>query len=88
MNSHILLKSDERTNPEYGCTPKERPIRQHLENGVVNIDKPPGPTSHQVSDWVKKMLELKKAGHLPMQFLVEVLATFEPLCLQDMRTPD
>ncbi|MCK4589366.1 MAG: RNA-guided pseudouridylation complex pseudouridine synthase subunit Cbf5 [Nanoarchaeota archaeon] len=31
--------------------------------GIVNIDKPPGPTSHQVSDFVQKILKIKKSGH-------------------------
>ena len=28
-----------------------------------NIDKPKGPTSHQTSDYVKKILHIDKAGH-------------------------
>ncbi|MCD6463924.1 RNA-guided pseudouridylation complex pseudouridine synthase subunit Cbf5 [Candidatus Woesearchaeota archaeon] len=31
--------------------------------GVVCVDKPSGPSSHQVSDYVKKILNVKKAGH-------------------------
>jgi H/ACA ribonucleoprotein complex subunit 4 len=38
-------------------------IKDLLEQSVVVIDKPAGPTSHQVSDQVKKILNLKKAGH-------------------------
>ncbi len=34
-----------------------------LHNGIILIDKPAGPTSHQVSDQIKKILKLKKAGH-------------------------
>lgn len=30
----------------------------------MNIDKPKGPTSHQVSAWVKEILNLGKAGHV------------------------
>ncbi|MEM0334421.1 MAG: RNA-guided pseudouridylation complex pseudouridine synthase subunit Cbf5, partial [Thermoplasmata archaeon] len=29
----------------------------------VVIDKPYGPTSHQVSAWVKEILNVKKTGH-------------------------
>ena len=39
------------------------PIEQLLECCFVNIDKPPGPTSHQVSEMVKKVLAVPKAGH-------------------------
>lgn len=47
----------------YGCRPEERPINQYLELGVINVNKPSGPTSHQVSDTVKKIFNFKRAGH-------------------------
>ena len=34
-----------------------------LNNSVVIIDKPCGPTSHEVSSWVKKLAGLKRTGH-------------------------
>jgi H/ACA ribonucleoprotein complex subunit 4 len=34
-----------------------------LNNGFINLDKPAGPTSHQVVAWVKEILEIDKAGH-------------------------
>jgi H/ACA ribonucleoprotein complex subunit 4 len=34
-----------------------------LNEGIVNINKPPGPTSTQVSDWVKTLLKANAAGH-------------------------
>lgn len=39
------------------------PIEQLLDCCFINIDKPPGPTSHQVSDMVKQLVGAKKAGH-------------------------
>ena len=38
-------------------------IPELLNNGIILIDKPAGPTSHQVSDQVKKILNINKAGH-------------------------
>jgi H/ACA ribonucleoprotein complex subunit 4 len=38
-------------------------IEELLNFGVVFIDKPKGPTSHQVSAWVKNILQISKAGH-------------------------
>jgi H/ACA ribonucleoprotein complex subunit 4 len=38
-------------------------IEDLINYGIVNIDKPQGPTSHQVADFVKKILKIKKAGH-------------------------
>jgi len=47
----------------YGFNPYEQDIDELLRNGLVVIDKPPGPTSHQVVDYVKKILNIEKAGH-------------------------
>lgn len=38
-------------------------MRELFDYGVVCIDKPSGPSSHQISDYVKKILNVKKAGH-------------------------
>ncbi len=51
------------TNYEYGCNPYNRPIGELMRNGIVVIDKPSGPTSHEVSSWVRDILNLKLAGH-------------------------
>jgi H/ACA ribonucleoprotein complex subunit 4 len=36
---------------------------KHLEFGIINLDKPPGPTSHELVAWVKRVLGIRKAGH-------------------------
>lgn len=59
----ILSKSGDDTNLDCGCHPTDRSIEDLLRNGVVIIDKPPGPTSHQVSSWVKAIFGFSKAGH-------------------------
>lgn len=59
----MLIKAEDTTDYSYGCPPSERPIELHLDLGVVNLDKPPGPTSHEVTSWVKKLLGIDKAGH-------------------------
>ncbi len=46
-----------------GKRPEERTVQELLELGLVVIDKPSGPTSHQVSAWVKEILGIEKAGH-------------------------
>lgn len=46
----------------HGRRPEERPIEAHVRLGVVNLDKPPGPTSHQVAAWVRGVLDVGKAG--------------------------
>ena len=42
---------------------EELTAEQLINYGIVNINKPRGPTSHQVSDYVKKILNINKAGH-------------------------
>jgi len=34
-----------------------------LLDGIIIIDKPPGQTSHEVTSFVKKILEVKRSGH-------------------------
>ncbi len=41
----------------------ERSVEELLNFGVVIIDKPKGPTSHQVSAWVRDILHINKTGH-------------------------
>lgn len=60
---NLLLKSKCQTNPEYGCNPYERPIEEHIAKGIINLDKPSGPTSHEVDSWVKRILGCNKTGH-------------------------
>jgi H/ACA ribonucleoprotein complex subunit 4 len=48
---------------QYGNLPEARSTEDLLSYGIVNIDKPKGPTSHQCSGYVKKILKIKKAGH-------------------------
>ncbi|MGC8562104.1 MAG: RNA-guided pseudouridylation complex pseudouridine synthase subunit Cbf5 [Thermoplasmata archaeon] len=48
----------------FGKEPSERTIEERISYGFVVIDKPRGPTSHQVSAWVKEILGISKAGHV------------------------
>lgn len=59
----ILTRIQADTDIRFGCSPEQRSMEQYINNGIVNLDKPKGPTSHQVTSWVKKILHLEKAGH-------------------------
>ena len=63
LNRTILIKRTAETSEKFGMNPNERPVEKLLDYGIVNMDKPQGPTSHQVSAYVKQMLNLTKAGH-------------------------
>ena len=58
----VLVKSEDATSQEHGCAPDKRPVEELLRKGVVNLDKPRGPTSHQVAAWVKAVFGVK-TGH-------------------------
>jgi len=58
-----IVKDEEETSANYGYFPQERPIKEYINLGVINLDKPPGPTSHEVVAWIKKLLSLERAGH-------------------------
>ena len=59
----ILVKAEDSTDPQYGTNPDHLPIEVLLQTGIINLDKPPGPTSHEVTAWVKQILKIEKAGH-------------------------
>jgi H/ACA ribonucleoprotein complex subunit 4 len=47
----------------HGIPPGERNIKEHLKKGIIVIDKPRGPTSHQISAWARNIVGAEKAGH-------------------------
>jgi H/ACA ribonucleoprotein complex subunit 4 len=59
----VLVRHKSKTNPGYGGNPEERTVEELIIYGIININKPSGPTSHQVSDSVQKILGIKKSGH-------------------------
>ena len=58
-----LIKVQAKTNPNYGKSPDERSIKELLNCSMINLDKPNGPTSHQIDAWLREMLEADKVGH-------------------------
>ena len=60
---NLVTIDEDITNPEYGVYYDKRSIEQLLEYGLILVDKPPGPTSHEVVAWAKRILELPKIGH-------------------------
>src|SRR3989344_4089913 len=49
--------------PDIEKIKKKKTIIELLEFGIINIDKPSGPTSFDVSDFVRKKLDLRKTSH-------------------------
>jgi H/ACA ribonucleoprotein complex subunit 4 len=59
----LLVKTEDHTDPKYGHKPSERPAKEYIQYGVLNLDKPAGPTSHEVAAWTKKIMHLTSIGH-------------------------
>ena len=60
---NLVKINEDITNPEYGVYYDKRSIESLLEYGLILIDKPPGPTSHEVVAWTKRILTLPNIGH-------------------------
>ena len=59
-----LLEIDQDiTNDAYGIPYDKRSIKDLLNYGLILLDKPPGPTSHETVAWAKRILKLPKIGH-------------------------
>jgi H/ACA ribonucleoprotein complex subunit 4 len=63
ISRKLVVKAEEETDPRYGHNPAERPIHDYIRFGVINLDKPAGPSSHEVTAWVKRLLDIRHAGH-------------------------
>jgi H/ACA ribonucleoprotein complex subunit 4 len=46
-----------------GNSPLSRPLEDYLKYGIINLDKPSNPSSHEVVAWIKKIMRLEKTGH-------------------------
>ncbi len=60
---NVVVRRDAPSSSKYGKRPEERSVKELLDFGIVPLDKPPGPSSHQVSAYVQKILGITKAGH-------------------------
>ncbi|MBO3770101.1 MAG: tRNA pseudouridine synthase A [Thermoproteota archaeon] len=63
LKFRTIVKEEYETDPNYGEYPEKRSVERLLKLGIINLDKPPGPSSHDVSSTVKKILGVEKAGH-------------------------
>ncbi|MFO7958777.1 MAG: RNA-guided pseudouridylation complex pseudouridine synthase subunit Cbf5 [Candidatus Brocadiia bacterium] len=61
MTRHVIQRTE--SNPEWGCPPGERDLREHIRRGAVLLDKPSGPTSRGCAERVCRLLGAEKGGH-------------------------
>lgn len=46
-----------------GMSPLKRKLAEYIQYGVINLDKPANPSSHEVVAWIKRILRCEKTGH-------------------------
>lgn len=70
----LLLKNFDKLNQRTGhytpipngCSPLKRPLEEYIKSGIINLDKPANPSSHEVVAWIKRILRVDKTGHSGM----------------------
>jgi H/ACA ribonucleoprotein complex subunit 4 len=63
IRRELRIKSEGTTDSKYGHKPSDRPEAEYIRYGVINLDKPAGPTSHEVAAWTKKIIRVTRIGH-------------------------
>jgi len=63
LTKKVIVKSMVDTDPKLGKKPELRTTEELLKKGLIILNKPSGPTSHQAADYLKKAVHVDKAGH-------------------------
>ncbi|MFQ5800772.1 MAG: RNA-guided pseudouridylation complex pseudouridine synthase subunit Cbf5 [Candidatus Hydrothermarchaeales archaeon] len=63
VSGKLIVKNKATSSGNFGKYPEARTVEEHIKYGVINLDKPRGPTSHEVVSWIKDILGVRKAGH-------------------------
>jgi len=63
IKRELHVKAEDRTDPKYGHAPQERPAAEYIRYGIINLNKPAGPTSHEIAAWTKRILHVETIGH-------------------------
>ena len=59
----LHVRSSHYTPIPCGSSPLKRPIQEYIRYGVINLDKPANPSSHEIVAWMKRILRVEKTGH-------------------------
>lgn len=59
----LLVRTSHFTPIPYGCSPLQRDLATYVSSGVINLDKPSNPSSHEVVAWIRRILRVEKTGH-------------------------
>ena len=44
IKREVFVRKDAETSPKYGKNPEERTVAELLDYGIIDVDKPKGPT--------------------------------------------
>lgn len=61
--ARMLVRDKSPLDVGAGKRPQDRTVEELLDAGIINMDKPQGPTSHQATAWVRDILHIEKIGH-------------------------
>ena len=61
--NRVVFDKDAVTNVKFGSIPTERSLDDLLGSGLLLVKKPRGPTSHQLTAWIRNILGITKIGH-------------------------
>ncbi|KAH8739879.1 hypothetical protein FG386_001696 [Cryptosporidium ryanae] len=61
--SKLNVRTGHYTPLPFGNSPLNRNLSDYLSYGIINLDKPANPSSHEVVAWIKKILRCEKTGH-------------------------
>ena len=61
--NRVIFDDNATTNPKFGSIPLDRSLDELLGSGILLVKKPRGPTSHQLTAWIRNVLGIKKIGH-------------------------
>jgi H/ACA ribonucleoprotein complex subunit 4 len=59
----LLVRTGHFTPIPAGASPLKRDLKSYISSGVINLDKPSNPSSHEVVAWMKRILRSEKTGH-------------------------
>ncbi|MFL2977403.1 MAG: RNA-guided pseudouridylation complex pseudouridine synthase subunit Cbf5 [Candidatus Thalassarchaeaceae archaeon] len=63
MTKIMIIDSSAVTDSSHGAPVLQRSLEERLDAGLILIDKPAGPTSHQVAAWAKDILGIDHLAH-------------------------
>ncbi|RHY21706.1 hypothetical protein DYB32_009728, partial [Aphanomyces invadans] len=61
--SSLNIRTGHYTPIPSGSTPLKRNLNDYVRYGVINLDKPANPSSHEVVAWIRRILRVEKTGH-------------------------